>query len=64
MPLIPEARTGLTYLTLEELETIAFDHPGFQIVGAQGPSGPEWHLRVKMHGAETVFRAHRAAVSA
>lgn len=52
--------TGLTYLTLDELEAIAFDHPGFDIVAAQGPSGPVWLLRVMEAGKEVLYRAHRA----
>jgi hypothetical protein len=52
----------LTYLTLDELEALAFKFPGFQILAAQGPSGPEWHLRVPMNGVEVTMRAHRAQV--
>lgn len=49
----------LTYLTLEELEAIAFDNPGFEIIGAQGPSGAEWHLQVPVNGKQETYRAHR-----
>lgn len=54
---------ALTYLTLEELEQLAFDHPGFEIIGAQGPAGSEWHLQIPMAGKEVTFRAHRAQVA-
>lgn len=50
----------LTYLTLDELEDIAHNNPGFTIVGAQGPSGDEWHLQIPIAGKQVTFRAHRA----
>lgn len=52
--------TTLVYLSLAELESIAFDHPGFEILSAMGPNGrPEWHLQVPIAGKQVTFRAHR-----
>jgi len=61
-PLVPQSANRLTYLTLDDLEEILweFRDQGASIFAAEGPSGPEWQLRVKMAGAETTFRAHRA----
>ncbi|MCW2785200.1 MAG: hypothetical protein JWP74_1717 [Marmoricola sp.] len=61
-PLVRTPTSRLTYLTLDDLEEILweFRDQGASIFAAEGPSGPEWQLRVKMHGAETTFRAHRA----
>lgn len=50
----------LTYLSLDELETVAAQNPGFQILSALGPNGrPEWHLQVPIAGKQVTFRAHR-----
>lgn len=54
----------LTYLTLDELESIAHKHPGFSIIAAQGPAGEEWHLQVPLAGKQVLFRARKAQVSA
>lgn len=52
----------LTYLTLAELETLAweFRDQGVSILAA----GDVWLLRANVGGVETTFRAHRAGVSA
>lgn len=57
---------SLTYVSLEDLETIAFQyaHQGVQVIAAQGPSGDEWQLRVRIGTVETVFRAHRVGAVA
>lgn len=51
----------LTYLTLDDLERMAFDNrdQGVQVFAAQGPSGDEWHLWMKVAGVGRLFRAHR-----
>lgn len=51
------------YLTLDELETIAFEYrdQGVSILAAE-PN--EWHLTVPIKGVQTTFRAHRVAAVA
>lgn len=58
--------SNLTYLTLDELEALAFKFAdqGASILAEQGPAGPEWRLRLHIGGTEQTFRAHRVEVTA
>lgn len=53
--------SGLTYLTLDELEALAFEFrsQGVSILAAND----EWHLRVKIAGSEALYRAHKVSVA-